>query len=117
MAASFGPVANERRLTLDSIDFYDDLMAVNYRLRPGERDDDESVHVLWGLEVEDDVGTEYDVPSGAYGGDQDEIHGDLDVHPAPPPTAERLTLIVVDDSGDDTDGPESVGYTTIELRP
>jgi hypothetical protein len=44
------------------------------------------------LGVHDDVRTDYDVPSGAYGGDDEQIQGDRDVHPVARPTATLLTL-------------------------
>jgi hypothetical protein len=51
---------------------------------------------MWDLTVEDDLDTDYDVPSGAYGSGLEEIRGDRDVYPAPPLSAQRLTLLVFD---------------------
>jgi hypothetical protein len=92
----FEPVANGRRLYLDSLEMYDGSMVVKYRLRPGEQDPDEVIHMLWDLEVEDDVGTEYEVPSGGYGGHEEQITGDRDVFPSPPANARQLRVKVLD---------------------
>jgi len=100
----FGPVAAGRQLWLDSIDIYDEFGCVNYRLRPGQRrverggehDDEVPLHHLWDLDVEDDLGTEYEVPSGGYGGDEEQTHGDRDFNPPPPTGAKALTLVVYD---------------------
>lgn len=116
VTATFGPLAEDRQLHVDGIDVYDDSMSVRYRLQPGERDDDESVHLQWDLAVVDDLGTEYDVPSGAYGGDQEEIRGDRDVHPPAPAGARWLTLIVYDVHEGTGDDYVEVGRTTVGLR-
>jgi len=91
----FGPVAAGRRVHLDRLEVFDDSMVLHYRLRPGEQDDDD-VHLLWDLDVEDDLGTEYEVPSGAYGGNEREITGDREIVPVPPSTAHTLTITVID---------------------
>jgi hypothetical protein len=54
---------------------------------------------MWDLDVEDDLGTDYDVPSGAYSGEEEQIQGDRDVRPAAPSNARTLTLIVYDVTG------------------
>src|SRR5262249_18131120 len=94
--ATFEDIAGGRTLHLDSIDLYPHGMAVNYRLQPGQRNRMEMVQLLCDLEVQDDIGTDYDVPSGGYGGDDQQIHGDRDVRPTAPQGATLLVLIVYD---------------------
>ncbi len=43
---------------------------------------------LWGLDVQDDIGTGYDCSTGGVGSSG----GDREIHPAPPPTATTLIL-------------------------
>ena len=111
----FGPVARGRQLFLDTVDLYDERADLNYRLRPGERDGDDDRagwDVLdWSFAAEDDLGTEYETPGGAYGGDEDELHGSRDIFPAPPPGARTLTIVVYDDMAFDT----PVGRVAIRL--
>jgi hypothetical protein len=108
-----GPVAGGRHLYIDSIDLYRRDGQVNYRLQPGSDDDDEAVHLEWDLAIEDDVGTSYEVPSGAYGGDAHEIDGVRDFDPQPPRTARLLWLIVYDTPN--IDDRREVGRVQVNL--
>jgi hypothetical protein len=114
----FGPVARGRQLFLDTVDLYDERADLNYRLRPGERggDDDRAGWdvLAWSFDVEDDLGTEYETPGGAYGSDDEEVQGSRDIFPSPPSGARTLTLIVYDDDGMSEFGT-SVGRVTLPL--
>jgi hypothetical protein len=108
-----GPVAGGRQLYIDSIDLYKRGGQVNYRLQPGSDDEDESVYLEWDLAIEVDVGTSYEVPSGAYGGDAHEIDGVRDFDPQPPTTARLLWLIVYDTPN--IDDRREVGRVQVNL--
>jgi hypothetical protein len=111
-----GPIANGRRLFIDSVDIYEDSALVKYRLRPGrpnrESDPFEWELTSWDLGVEDDRGTEYDALSGAFGGDEAEVQGDRDFQPPPPRDARTLTLMIYDRARSGL----AAGRLTIDLR-
>jgi hypothetical protein len=82
-------------------------------MEPGSSDDGEFVAFLWSVEIEDDLGTAYDAPGGAYREDEHSIDGSWGFTPAPPSGASQLVVIA---SEVNIPGPpRDVGRVVVDL--